>query len=155
MTTPPWQTPAGVAHARLLDHSHRHWLGRSLLTDAYPPEALARALYQAPFVLVSHDTGADPRFNYANLAAQTLWELDWARFVGMPSRYSAEPGARSQRAAALGNAAREGFTQGYSGVRISARGRRFCILDGLIWNLLDPDGTPRGQAAMFARWDYL
>jgi hypothetical protein len=155
MTLSPWTDPVILAHSLLLDASHRHWLGRPLLEGSYSPRDLAEALYQAPFVLVSHGTEADPCFNYANLTAQTLWELDWEELVGMPSRNSAEVREQAQRARALNSASRIGFTSGYSGVRISSGGRRFRIFDGLIWSLLDHRGTYRGQAATFSRWEYL
>jgi hypothetical protein len=151
----PWYDPALIAHAVLLDASHRHWLERPLLDNEREPAALAEALYHAPFALVSHGTEDDPLFHYANLTAQGLWALDWAHFVGMPSRYSAEPRARSERAKTLGGASRTGFTTGYRGERVSARGRRFRILDGVIWNLVDATGNLRGQAARFSQWEYL
>jgi hypothetical protein len=116
---------------------------------------LARALYHAPFALLSHGTERDPLFNYANLAAQRLWEMDWDALVGMPSRESAETPLQAERSQALERALREGFVTGYSGVRISSSGRRFRILDGIIWNLSDPRGRPRGQAARFRGWTYL
>ena len=52
---------------------------------------LARALYEAPFALVSHNTDSDPRFNYANRTALTLFEMNWNEFTTLPSRMSAEP----------------------------------------------------------------
>ncbi len=155
MKSPPWQQTDIVEHSRLLSDSHRHWTGRPLLEMPAGGVALARALYEAPFVLVSHGTEADPLFNYANLSAQGLWELGWDDFVGMPSRRSAEVQARTDRSAALRSALNEGWLQGYTGIRIAAGGRRFRIFDGLIWNLRDLDGTMRGQAATFSRWEFL
>lgn len=155
MNALPWTDPFLLTHSQLLDDSHRRWLGRPVLGGAFTPEALAEALYRAPFVLVSHGTGPDPCFNYANLTAQTLWELDWDHFVGRPSRTSAEAVEWAQRTQALGRASQAGFMSGYSGIRITASGRRFRILDGVIWNLLDEAGIYRGQAATFSRWDFL
>jgi hypothetical protein len=152
----PWRLPALIRHACLLSDSFRRHTGRPLI-DALPadPAEAARCLYQAPFVLLSHGIQADPLFNYANLAAQRLWELDWAHFIGMPSRHSAEPEQRAERSRALADALGGGLLEGYSGVRIAASGRRFMIEDGTIWNLLDADGLRRGQAATFSRWHYL
>ena len=48
-----------------------------------------------------------------------------------------------------------GFIKNYAGVRISKTGRRFRIENATVWNLVDDDGTPRGQAAMFAEWKAL
>jgi len=155
MDIQPWQQPDIVEHSRLLNDSFHHWTGRTLLEEVVPKEALARALYQASFVLVSHGIEADPLFNYANRAAQGLWELDWEGFVGLPSRRSAEDQAQSDRTAALSSALSQGWMEGYSGIRIAAGGQRFRIYDGVIWNLLDTHGVMRGQAATFSRWEFI
>jgi hypothetical protein len=155
MQSCPWKQPRIVEHSRLLAHTFWHWTGRSLLAGDWAPEEGARQLYHAPFVLVSHGTEPDPLFNYANLAAQRLWELDWAALVGMPSRRTAETDAQGERAQVLRAALRSGFVEGYSGVRISGGGRRFWIRNGVIWNVLDEAGNMHGQAATFADWDYL
>ena len=110
-------------------------------------------LYRAaPFVLLAHNTDADPRFIYANRAAQACFGYFWDEFVTLPSRLSAEPGLRETRQAALDSVARDGFVAGYSGIRIAKSGRRFRILDAVIWQLIDAAGTFHGQAATFARW---
>jgi hypothetical protein len=155
MNTPPWTHPAIIDHSRLLADGFHRWTGRHLLRDRLSPEDLAHRLYQAPFVLLSHGTEADPLFNYANLTAQCLWELDWSQMVGMPSRRSAEPVEQAKRAQALGAAGQGGCLQGYTGIRISAGGRRFRILDGIIWTLLNAEGVRVGQAATFAHWEFL
>ena len=100
MDLEPWKQPEIVAHSSLLSDSHRYWTGRPLWPHQLTGEALARALYQAPFVLLSHGTEAEPLFHYANLAAQRLWGRDWQEFVGSPSRLSAEPQVRADRSAA-------------------------------------------------------
>jgi hypothetical protein len=56
-------------HARLLLESYRRLLGKDLMPPGERVQR-AKALYEALFVAVSHDTAADPIFNYANLAAQ-------------------------------------------------------------------------------------
>jgi hypothetical protein len=155
METPPWTRPQVVEHSRLLADSFRRWTGRPLIAGDMEGEALARALYHAPFVLVSHDTESDPLFNYANLAAQRLWELEWDAFVGMPSRKSAETPARYDRSQALARVLEEGFVPEYAGVRVSSTGRRFRIMGAIIWNVLDPGGGRRGQAATFRSWVHL
>ncbi len=47
-----------------------------------------------------------------------------------------------------------GYTNNYSGVRVSSTGKRFLIEDATIWNVLDNAGTYHGQAAMFKTWVY-
>jgi hypothetical protein len=43
----------------------------------------------------------------------------------------------------------------YSGIRISASGRRFRIENATVWNLADAGGRIHGQAATFHHWTYL
>lgn len=54
----------------------------------------AEELFAAPFVIVSHDTQADPVLNYGNRAALTLWEMSWEELTRTPSRLTVEPVAR-------------------------------------------------------------
>ena len=73
----------------------------------------------------------------------------------MPSRLSAEPDLRSERAALMARVTRDGFIDDYSGVRVSATGRRFRIQKATVWNLDDDAGTRHGQAAAFSDWAFL
>lgn len=146
-----WQDPAVVRHVDRLWASFQQVVGRSLgdLPVDLDPIERSRQIFHAPFVVVSHGTEADPIFNYANQRAIELWELSWDEFVQLPSRLSAEPIVREERAKMLEEAADRGYISNYQGVRISKTGRRFRILDGLIWNLVDEAGQPYGQAATF------
>ncbi|MDD5387872.1 MAG: MEKHLA domain-containing protein [Gallionellaceae bacterium] len=138
------------AHAALLINSYRLWTGKALLDSELPPREAARALYHAPFVVLSHDSTPDPRFTYANLAAQERFEMAWREIVGLPSRLSAESMARPARAQLLETVASQGYIDSYSGVRIAKSGRRFMIRNATVWNLSDADGQFQGQAAMFS-----
>jgi len=142
-------------HAALLIRAYRHWTGRDLVDSALSEAEAARALYRAPFVVLSHDTAADPCFTYANEAAQRLFEMPWQDIVGMPSRYSAEPPARAERETLLAQVAAHGYIANYCGVRIARSGRRFRVRNALVWNLLDAAGGHRGQAACFREWEPL
>lgn len=106
----------------------------------------------APRAILCHRAGPDPLFVYANRFAQQLWERPWQGFVGRPSRMTAPPEARSQRAAALSD---NRVATGYTGERVSATGRRFLIRDATIWPVSDDSGQVVGQAATFTRWDPL
>ncbi len=137
-------------HAALLICSYRLRTGRDLLDRGLAPREAARALYHAGFVVLSHNTAADPLFTYANLAAQACFELPWRKIVGMPSRYSAAPLAREARAQLLETVAHQGYIDNYSGVRIAKSGRRFLIERATVWNLRE---VPyQGQAATFSAW---
>lgn len=135
-----------VFHA-LLTGSFRRLLGRPL---APGHEGDPSWLYEAaPFAVLAHDRAADPRFVYANRAAQGRFGYDWSAFVGLPSRLSAEAPERAERERLLAAVSRDGFVTGYAGIRVDAAGRRFPLRDGVVWQLLDAEGVLHGQAATF------
>lgn len=142
-------------HASRLIRSYQRWTGRDLVDAELSPVEQARALYEAPFVTASHGTEADPVFNYANRAALTLFETTWADFTSMPSRLSAQPVAREERAQLLARVNQHGFIDDYSGIRISTSGRRFRIRRATVWNVVDARGAPGGQAVVIRDWEYL
>jgi PAS domain-containing protein len=132
-----------------IEQSHRSVVGGALVPIEGDAEARERWLYeQAPFGLLAHDGGADPRFVYANLTALRWFEYAWDDLIGRPSRQSAGPEEQAERDRLLAEAARRGWSDGYRGVRVSRTGRRFRIEDVLMWNLLDDAGERCGQAAM-------
>ena len=137
----------------LLAGSYRRLLGEDpSFVDNTQTDA-ARWLYEdAPACVLAHNTEPDPRFIYANKAAQALLEYSWDEIVALPSRFSAEAPNRAERQRLLDAVARDGFATGYSGVRIAKSGRRFRIDDGLLWELRDAHGALHGVAAAFARW---
>lgn len=139
-------------HAALLLASYRRLLGRDLLPPGASPQDTARELYGAPFVVLSHDTAADPLFTYANRAAQRLFAMPWGTIIGLPSRYSAAAPARDERWRLLERVARDGYIDDYQGVRIASTGERFLIRNATVWNLIDAAGTIVGQAAAFGDW---
>ncbi|HEY1662241.1 MAG TPA: MEKHLA domain-containing protein [Verrucomicrobiae bacterium] len=147
-----WQTGFANAHTQTLVQSFKRFTGRDLLPGKLTGMELAQKLFEAPFVVVSHGTEADPILNYGNQAALSLWEMSWEEFTRTPSRLTAEMPNREERARLLETAARCGFIDDYSGVRISKSGRRFEISRATIWNLVTATGDPCGQAATFSGW---
>ena len=143
---------AAHEHVQLLLDSFARFLGRELISRQGGAEEQAERLFQAPFVVVSHGTEADPVLNYGNAAALALWEMDLATLTSTPSRLTAEPVHRDERARLLARTARDGFVDDYSGIRISSTGKRFRIEQAIVWNLVDAAGIHRGQAATFDRW---
>jgi hypothetical protein len=141
-------------HAYLLLGSYRSLLGRELIPEGDIRER-AKALYEAPFVVVSHDTAPDPVFNYANLAGQRLFELDWDAFVALPSRLSAGTIHRAERRRLLERVGREGCIDDYAGIRVTKSGRQFRIESAVVWNVIDNGGNCAGQAATFSDWRFL
>jgi hypothetical protein len=140
--------------ARLVS-SLRRWTGKNLANPALSATEQARALFYAPFALISHDTAKDPLLNYANRTALNLFELDWNELIILPSRCTAQPMHQEERARLLATVTRDGFIDDYCGVRITKSGRRFLIEQATVWNLVDERDVYCGQAATFSRWRYL
>ncbi len=151
----PWLRPEWIAHAGRLVTCFRRWLGKDLIPPQPTPEQTARALFEAPAVIVSHDAGADPLLNYGNRTALSLWEMDIPTLVLTPSRLTAEPVHREERARLLERTTEHGYVDDYAGIRISRSGRRFRIERATVWNLLDEADKLIGQAATFTRWQFL
>ena len=144
-----------AAHVERLVSCLCHWTGRCLVDARLSPEEQARRVFEAPFVVLSHNTDADPILNYANRTGLELFELNWQELLVTPSRRTAEPVHRSERARLLAEVATRGYIDNYRGVRISKKGRRFKIDQALVWNLFDAHGAPYGQAATFCAWHFL
>ena len=142
-------------HIDLLRQSLLYYAGRDLIEPTLQGSDAAKAIYFAPFVVLSHNTAADPIFNYGNKSALDLFEISWQELTALPSRQSAEPPNREERAQLLQAVSSQGFMENYAGVRISKQGKRFLISDVTIWNLRDDAGRYCGQAAVYSRWQYL
>ena len=150
-----WQQERVIAHTAGLARCYRRFTGRDLLPGLFNRAGLARYVFEAPFVLVSHGTEADPVLNYGNQAALQLWEMTWEELTCTPSRFTAEAPEREERARLLAAVTTHGFIDDYSGVRISKSGRRFRIARATVWNLVTEAGEPCGQAATFSEWEFL
>ena len=147
----PWQTPETQELASRMLLSHQRAFGRPLLTCTDQ----AQELFSSEMAVLAHDNSDDPRLIYANATALRLWERSWDTMIGIPSRYTAEEGAREQRASALHHAEKQDAFEGYSGVRVSKTGQRFMINNARIWTLWDDKGRKCGQAAAFSTWRWL
>ena len=141
-----------ASHVQLLLDSFARLLGRELMSRAGSLEEQAERLFHAPFVVVSHGIEADPVLNYGNASALALWEMDFATLTRTPSRLTAEPVHRDERARLLERTLCDGYVDDYAGIRISSTGKRFRIEQAVVWNLVDAAGIRHGQAATFDRW---
>lgn len=139
----------------LLRRSLRTLTQRDLLDPGTTGADAAKSLYQAPFAVLSHDRARDPIITYGNLKALSLFELSWEQLTVMPSRLTAEAPNRKERERLLAQVAAKGYIDDYCGVRISSKGRRFRIERATVWNLIDKNGDPCGQAAVFSDWTFL
>jgi len=147
--------PEWIAHTQILLDSYHRWVGRELLDRSGSLAEQAERLFHVPFVVVSHGTESDPILNYGNQTALELWEMDTPTLLQTPSRYTAEPLHRDERARLLERTTRNGYVDDYQGIRISATGRRFRIDRATVWNLVDATGQRVGQAATFSAWQFL
>jgi hypothetical protein len=136
----------------LIDESYRRLTGRQLVQ---PQDDLALAFWNAPRAIVAHGTEAAPLFFDGNALALDLFAMQADAFTRLPSRLSAEPMHRDERAELLDRVARDGFIDDYAGIRIAATGQRFRIEQATVWNLIDAAGAVHGQAATFDRWTML
>jgi hypothetical protein len=142
-------------HIGLVSNSYRKLLGEKLIEENKAHETLAKTLFYAPFVIVSHNTAEDPVFNYANLKALDLFGFSWQEFTQLPSRLSAEPIHQLEREKLLAEVNRKGYIADYKGIRLTKMGQRFLIKNAVVWNLLDSNGRYAGQAARFEQWQFL
>lgn len=154
LTAPEIASEWREQHLRRLLDSYYQLLGRELIRFD-PSQPLAPQLWVAPRVIVSHGNEPDPILNYGNLQALQRWQMSWQQLVTTPSRLTAEPLAREERAALLQRVTEHGYIDDYSGVRIAANGQRFRIHQAIVWNIVDAHGVYCGQAASFDSWDDL
>ena len=155
MHVPPLDQPNFIPHSQRILDSYRYWTGRELIERKGSAAEQAVALFEAPFAVLAHGTESDPILNYGNQQALELWEMDWPTFTHIPSRQTAEFMQQDARVQLLKEVEAKGFAEGYAGVRISRSRRRFRMEGVVIWNLLDENKNPCGQAAMFPQWTFL
>jgi hypothetical protein len=144
-----------VEHVTFMEESLQRLTGKQFTDFGLNRNNLAESVYHAPFVIVSHNTDPDPIFNYANLTAQKLFEMNWVEFTSFPSRQSAEVPNQTERAELMKAVTNKGFIENYSGIRISKNQHRFQIQDVLVWNLFNAENQYCGQAAFYQHWQFL
>ncbi len=152
---PPWNDPDWQRQIQRLLNSYTRWVGTELIDRSGTLEQQAQRVFDAPFVIVSHGTQTDPVLNSANAIALQLWELPLEQFLQTPSRQTAEPMHRDERARMLEQTTKHGYIDDYQGIRISSTGKRFRIDRATVWNIVDERGEPAGQAATFSEWVFL
>ena len=151
----PWLNHGWPELLPILLDSFQHRLGRQLVPRSGDPTLDAQRVYEAPFVVVSHNDAADPILTFGNQTALQLWEMDAETFLQTSSRLTAEPMHRDERAQLLERTTRDGYVDDYRGIRISATGQRFQIEQAIVWNLHNQAGQYVGQAATFHHWTFL
>ena len=150
-----WRRPWVIEWTQYLLDSYAYWLKNELIPRQGTALEQAECLFNSPFVVVSHGLEDDPILNYGNQEALDLWEMDWDQLTQTPSRQTAEPVNREERARMLHQAQTKGFIADYHGVRISRSGKRFLVERATVWNIRKADGTSLGQAATFSFWTFI
>lgn len=114
----------------------------------------AKQVFEAPYILLAHNATPDPVFQYSNKKGLELFEMSWDEFTRLYSKYSAEPQNRKERELILNEVLSKGYTDNYSGIRISKTGRKFQIKNATVWNIMDEHNEKKGQAALFKDYNY-
>ena len=150
-----WTEPEIVQWSQYLLDSYAYWVKQELIDRSGTSLEQSERLFRNPCIVVSHGLEDDPILNYGNQVALNLWIMDWKQFTQTPSRLTAEPINREERARMLEQAKTQGYIADYRGVRISSTGKRFQVDQAIIWNIQKPDGTALGQGATFSTWRFL
>jgi len=150
-----WRRPWVIEWTQYLLDSYVRLVNKELIIREGTTQEQAERLLTSPFVVASHGLQDDPILNYGNQTALDLWEMDWEQLTRTPSRLTAEPLNREERARMLEQAKTHGYIADYRGIRISRSGKRFLVERATVWNVQKPDGTPLGQAATFSDWTFL
>eukprot|EP00887_Chlorella_sp_A99_P008198 scaffold12.g8198.t1 len=137
----------------LMVESHVRKVGRPIFGGREVEiQDVAKELWNAPFALLAHDLTADPaepRFVYGNKAALDLFECTWDQLSAEDVQQIQE-----ERSSLLEAAKQQGYTTGYSGWRVSFKGRRFQIHNATLFCIEAPTGEVVGQAAILPEWEY-
>lgn len=153
----PYLETSVVTHNLLLAQSFYQTTGRPILEDEIDISMASKALYEAPFALLAHDTSEpEPVFVYGNNAALNLFECTWEELIGTPSSKSADPNKeiQSERSELLAQVLDKGHIDGYTGWRRTFQGKSFRITDATVFNVSSPPGERIGQAAMITKWEF-
>ena len=150
-----WQKPEIIKHSELILNSYQQLLGKELIERTNNPLEDSKQLFYAPMVVLSHNTDADPCYNYGNLQALQLWEMSWKELIITPSKSTTESTLRSQRNQLLTEAMKKGYITNYGGIRTSRTGKKYQINNITLWNLIDEQNNYCGQAATFSEWQII
>ncbi len=150
-----WQNQNVIDWSQILLDAYATLLHGELIPREGTPLEQAKRLFHSPFVVASHGIQEDPILNYGNQTALDLWEMSWDQFTTTPSRLTAEPMNREERAQMLHQAKTQGYILNYRGIRISRSGKRFFVEQATVWNIRDSQGKFLGQGATFADWTWI
>ena len=147
-SNPSSENDYNAEQAERLLSSFQRLTGKSLIPAGITGNDCYKALYDAEFPVLSHNSEADPKLNYSNAAGMAQFEISWEELIKLPSRYTAEPQTQDERNRLLKAVTENGFIDDYQGVRISAKGNRFFVETAIVWNVIDEEGVYWGQGAV-------
>ncbi|MBO9703601.1 MAG: MEKHLA domain-containing protein [Sporocytophaga sp.] len=150
-----WMNPDTVKHCKLIAKNYKFWTGKELFEEKLHESELSEKMYNAPFVILSHGTQADPIYNYVNLKAQELWEYTWDEMIKLPSRRSAGTNETAQRLELIKEGQEKGITFTEKALRESCSGKKFYIKNVVLFNLLGEGGEYEGQCAIYNDWEFV
>ena len=96
-----WERPEIMQWCQYLLDSYAYWVKEELINRKDTPLEQAQRLFNSSFCVASHGIENDPILNYGNQTALDLWAMDWQQFTQTPSRITAEPLNRKERARML------------------------------------------------------
>ena len=139
---------AWAMRAAMILDSFRRLIGHDLIERSGDAAEDARRLFDLPLAVLAHDTAPQPLLDWANLAAARAFDATPEALLGLPSSRTAPADAVADRRALFEVLARQGFVTGYSGERVSLKGRRFVIDDVTVLEVTDAAGQLAGHAAV-------
>ncbi|TVU59214.1 MEKHLA domain-containing protein [Vibrio atlanticus] len=137
-----------VKQVKIISHNYNRIFGKQLYRENNSDLEIFYEVWNSHFAIVSHGTEINPLFNFANKKALEIFELNYLDFIGLPSIQTADALAAEDRIMLLNDVNRHGFVKNYSGIRVSAKGKKFQICDAVIFNLFDFEYNYHGQAAI-------
>ena len=81
----------------LIIKSLKKFKGIELTDSSSSIKEQAQQVFEAPYILVTHNASTDPIFQYSNKKGLELFEMSWDEFTRLHSKYSAEPQNRRER----------------------------------------------------------
>ena len=105
--TTSWEQNGWIEQSQIILDSYDKLLGKPLVDRNCSISGQAEQLFHAPFVVVCHGTQSDPLLSYANQLALELWKISIPVLLQTPSRMTAEPVHRDERAELLARTTRD------------------------------------------------
>ncbi len=156
--TEVWKQEKIINWSQIILNSYEQIVGKKLIARTNNKIEDAKALFLASFVVVSHGRESIPILNYGNQIALDLWEMEWDNFTQTPSTKTVEHNnikEAQRRQEMLQQVQQKGYIDNYECIRITITGKRFFIKNAIVFNLINNNNQPCGQAATFSEWKFL